>query len=615
MGKPSTLAREEKDILMKTDHNFAAGVRKDIRQLMRVALAREVADLAVVNGRLLNVYTGEVLDQMAVCAKGPWIAYIGADTTDKIGPQTTIIDAAGKMVIPGLIDGHTHLAWLGGIAAALEPLMAGGTTALVTESLEVYPVAGLAGINDFLGALSDQPIKIFATAPFMASISRAAQGIDPADLNDLLSRPEIVGLGESYWQAVVQNPELASNTLEAALSSGKTLEGHTAGARGNKLAAYLAAGISSCHEPTTAADALERLRLGLHVMLREGSIRRDLDALASIKDAGIDPRRLILVTDGLSPLDLIEKGGMDFVVRKAIERGFDPIVAVQMATLNVAEHFRLDGLIGGIAPGRSADMLIVPDLKAFRPEIVISNGKVIAAHGRVRVEPRRPRYLPASLSSVLLPEDVTLADFQIMAPGAGSVKVRVIEMVTDLVTAESHLDLQPVDNRLDADPERGLIKVAAIDRTHFPGKRFVGLLKGFGLKTGAMACSAAWDTSDIIVAGTTDGDMAAAVNRIRELQGGAVVAENGAIAAELPLPVFGLMSEESLERVAKKLAGVNAAANRLGCPFPDPLLTLVTLTGAAIPYLRICEEGLVNLKNGETMGLFVDHHGDTGHAA
>ncbi|MFZ0134253.1 MAG: adenine deaminase C-terminal domain-containing protein [Desulfobacterales bacterium] len=599
---------------MKTDHNFAAGARRDVQQLMRVALAQEFADLVVLNGRLLNVYTGEILDRMAVCTKGPWIACMGADTGGRIGPQTEVIDAAGKMLIPGLIDGHTHLAWLGGIAAVLGPLMTGGTTALVTESLEIYPIAGLAGISDFLEALSDQPIKIFATAPFGASISREALGIDPADLNDLLSRPDIVGLGESYWQAVVQNPELASPALEATLSSGKTLEGHTAGARGNKLAAYLAAGISSCHEPITAAEALERLRLGLHVMLREGSIRRDLDALAAIKDAGVDPRRLILVTDGLSPLDLIEKGGMDFVVRKAIERGFDPIVAVQMATLNVAEHFRLDGLIGGIAPGRSADMLIVPDLKAFRPEIVISNGRVIAAHGRVRVDPRRPRFLPASLSSVLLPEEMTPADFQIMAPGTGSVKVRVIEMVTDLVTTECHLDLRPVENRLNADAERDLIKVAAIDRTHVPGKRFIGLLKGFGLKTGAMACSAAWDTSDIIVAGTTGHDMAAAVNRIRELQGGAVVAENGAVTAELPLPVFGLMSEESLERVAQKLAEVNAAANRLGCPFPDPLLTLVTLTGAAIPYLRICEEGLVNLKNGETMGLFVDHRGDAGNA-
>ncbi|MGB8425518.1 MAG: adenine deaminase C-terminal domain-containing protein [Desulfobacterales bacterium] len=600
---------------MQTDHSFSTGARKDIRRLMRVALAQEFADLVVVNGRLLNVYTGEVLENMAVCLKGTWIAYVGTDATGKIGPETTVIDAAGKMVTPGLIDGHTHLAWLGGIAASLEPLMAGGTTALVTESLEVYPVSGLAGVNDFLEALSDQPIKIFATAPFMASISREAQGIDPADLNELLSRPDIVGLGESYWQAVLQNPEAAAPALQAALSSGKTLEGHTAGARGNKLAAYLAAGISSCHEPISAAEALERLRLGIHVMIREGSIRRDLDALAAIKDAGIDPRRLILVTDGLSPQDLIEKGGMDFVVRKAIAHGFEPIVAVQMATLNVAEHFRLDGLIGGLAPGRSADMLIVPDLKEFRPEIVISNGQIIAHQGRVQLKPRRPRYLPASLSSVVLPDDVTAADFQIVAPGADSVTVRVIEMVTDLVTTESHLDLLPVDDRLSADPVRDLIKVAAIDRTHFPGKRFVGLLKGFGLKTGAVACSAAWDTSDIIVAGATDGDMAAAVNRIRELQGGAIVAVDGKIAAELPLPVFGLMSEESLERVAKKLAAVNAAVSRLGCPFPDPLLTLVTLTGAAIPYLRICEEGLVNLKNGETLGLFIDHRANAGNAA
>lgn len=574
---------------------------------MRVALAQEFADLAVVNSRLLNVYTGEVLGGMAVCTKGSWIAYVGKDTENKIGPQTEIVDAAGKMLVPGLIDGHTHLAWLGSVAAFLEPIMAGGTTALVTETLEVYAVAGLAGVNDFLAALSDQPIKIFSTAPFMASISRRAHGIDSADLNELLSREDIIGLGESYWQTILQKPDLAVPTLEAALHSGKTLEGHTAGARGNKLAAYLAAGISSCHEPITADEVLERLRLGIHVMIREGSIRRDLEAIAAIKDAGVDTRRLILVTDGLSPRDLIEKGGMEFVVRKAIAHGFDPIVAVQMATLNVAEHFRLDAVIGGISPGRSADMLVLPDLQKFRAEIVISNGKVIARQGRLLVEPRRHRYLPASLTSVLLPDDVKSTDFQIGAEGGTTrANVRVIEMVTDLVTTETILDLSVTAGRINADPGRDLVKVAAIDRTHVPGKTFVGLIKGFGLKAGALACSAAWDTSDIIVAGADDDDMAIAVNRIRKLQGGVVVVIDGAIEAELPLPVFGLMAEESLQWVAAKLAEVNSSVNRIGCPFPDPLLTLITLTGAAIPYLRICEEGLVNLKNGKTVGLFAN---------
>ncbi len=574
---------------------------------MRVALAQEFADLAVVNSRSLNVYTGEVLDGMAVCSKGSWIAYVGKDTENKIGPQTEIIDAAGEMLVPGLIDGHTHLAWLGSVAAFLEPIMAGGTTALVTESLEVYAVAGLAGVNDFLAALSDQPIKIFSTAPFMASISRRAHGIDSA-------RPEralVPGRRRRAGRIPTGSRSSRSRTghcphLKTVLCSGKTLEGHTAGARGNKLAAYLAAGISSCHEPITADEVLERLRLGIHVMIREGSIRRDLEAIAAIKDAGIDTRRLILVTDGLSPRDLIEKGGMEFVVRKAIEHGFDPIVAVQMATLNVAEHFRLDAVIGGIAPGRSADMLVLPDLRTFRADIVIGNGKVIARQGRLMVAPRRHRYLPASLTSVLLPEDVRPIDFQIAAEGETRVNVRVIEMVTDLVTKETVLDLLVTDGRIHADPGRDLVKVAAIDRTHVPGKTFVGLIKGFGLKAGAVACSAAWDTSDIIVAGADDDDMAIAVNRIRKLQGGVVVAVDGAIDAELPLPVFGLMSEETLQRVAAKLAEVTSSVNRLGCPFPDPLLTLITLTGAAIPYLRICEEGLVNLKNGATMGLFAN---------
>jgi adenine deaminase len=572
---------------------------------MQVALGRKTADLAVVNGRLLNVYTGEVLDGQAVCTAGAWIAYVGKNTAGKIGPHTEVIDADGRMLVPGLIDGHTHLAWLCGVAASLEPLMAGGTTAIVTEILEVYPVAGLAGVNHFLDALADQPIKIFATAPFMASISRRTRGIAPTDLDALLSRPEVVGLGESYWQAVLQEPEPAAVLLQKALEAGKTLEGHTAGARGDKLAAYLAAGISSCHEPITAAEVLERLRLGLCVMIREGSIRRDLDAIAAVKDAGIDTRRLVLVTDGLSPRDLIDKGGMEYVVRKAVAHGFDPIAAVQMATLNVAEHFRLDALIGGIAPGRLADMLLVADLRAFRVDTVVSNGRVIARHGRRFVRARPHHYPPACRTTVRLPCAFTPADFRIAAAGKTRVQVRVIEMVTDLVTREKLLELPSPDGRIDADPGRDLLKVAAVDRTHVPGRCFVGLIAGFGLKTGALACSAAWDTSDIIVAGAADGDMAVALNRIRTLQGGAVVVADGAVIAELPLPVFGLMCEEPLEVVAAKSAAVTAAANRLGCPFPDPVLTLVTLTGAAIPYLRICEEGLVNLKSGRTVGLFV----------
>ena len=582
------------------------GPKRDIPQLMRVALGQEAADMAVVNGRLLNVFTGELLEGLSVCTKGPWIAYVGDSPAGKIGRQTQVIDAAGRTLIPGLIDGHSHLAWMGCVDAFVKPLMAGGTTTVITESLEVYPVAGLSGVLDFLAALADQPIKIFATAPFMASISRTARGIPVEVLRRLLERPDIVGLGESYWQAVLQNPDTAAIVLEETRRWGKTLEGHTAGAKGDKLAAYLAAGISSCHEPIRSEEVIERLRLGLHVMIREGSIRRDLETIASIKDAGIDTRRLVLVTDGLSPRDLIEKGGMDYVVQKAIACGFDPVTAVRMATLNVSEHFRLDPITGSIAPGRCADLLIVPDLRTIRAETVISNGKVVLETGRVITEPRRHQFRQESLNTVRLPENMRPKDFQILSSGSAEVKVRVIEMVTDLVTRERVVYMPVIDGQIMADSGRDLAVVAAIDRTHAPGKTGIGLIKGYGLKNGAIACSAAWDTTDVIVVGSACRDMALAVNRIRDLQGGAVVCAGGEIMAELPLPVFGLMSEEPLEIIAGHLDAIKDAANRLGCPFPDPLLTLITLTGAAIPYLRICEEGLVNLRDGRSVELFAE---------
>ncbi len=582
-------------------------LEKDTAQLMQVALGKQKADLVVAGGRLLNVYTGELLNDVSVSVKGSWIAYVGPDAGHTIGPKTEVIDAAGKVLIPGLIDGHTHLAWLYCVDEFLKHTLPGGTTTLVTEAMEPFPVAGIKGVIDFLDSLKDQPAKIFATAPFMASISRAARGMPVETLKELLDREEIVGVGESYWQSVLQEPDISLPVLQETARRGKTLEGHSAGARGKKLAAYLAAGISSCHEPILPEEVLERLRLGIYVMVREGSIRRDLEAISVIKDSPIDLRRLVLVTDGIEPGDLLNRRGMQFVVQKAIDCGFDPVVAVQMATLNVAEHFALDHLVGGIAPGRCADLLILPDIRTLEAERVISNGKVVAENGRLLIPPRRHTYRHGSLNTVDLPQRLSAYDFAIRPPrGQHSATVRVIEMITDLVTAELRQEMAPVNGEIRCDPDADIIKVAAVDRRHTPGKTATGLIKGFGLRAGAFACSAAWDSSDIIVVGASEADMAAAVNRIHALQGGAVVFKDGARQAEIHLPIFGLMSPAPLEGIVDQLERLKQVLHSLGVTFPDPLLTLVTLTGAAIPYLRICEEGLVNLKDGHTVSLFVD---------
>ena len=573
-------------------------------QLMKVALGAEKADLVIVNADVVNVYTGEVLTDRTISVKDKWIAYVGQNARESIGPQTEVIDARGQTVIPGLIEGHTHIAWLFTACEFLKYAITGGTTAIITETFEIYPVSGYDGVVDFLESLKDQPIKIFGTAPAMISTSQAARGIPPETLEKLLARDDVLGLGESYWQAVLQEPERILPLYEQTLTAGKTLEGHSAGASDKKLAAYVGCGISSCHEPINAGQVLERLRLGLHIMVREGSIRRDLEEIAKIKDSHIDLRRMILSTDGVTPEDLIEKGYMEYVLQKAINCGFDPVAAIQMATLNVAEHFSLDSFIGGIAPGRYADMVIIPDVQTIKAQLVVSNGKVIAREGKLTAAPRSHPFTPRSLNSVQLNRDTKPADFKIhVKDDTDTATVRIIDLVTDLVTAELEMQLPVSDGELKPDIDQDVVKVSAIDRTNQPGKIFNGLIKGFGLKSGAMACSAAWDTSDIVAVGVNDKDLAAAVNRIRALQGGAVICEKGEILVELPLPIFGIMSDLPIEDIARKLKQIRKTAAGLGVPHPDPLLTLITLTGAAIPYLRICEEGLVNLKNGQTRPL------------
>ena len=577
---------------------------KESKELMDVALGREYADLAIINANLLNVYTGELLDQCSIHIKGNWIAYVGKNTKERIGKKTKVINAEGKTVVPGFIDGHTHLAWMYSVSEFLKYAMKGGTTTIVTETLEPFPVSGYEGVIDFLDSLKDQPIKILATAPPMVSISQTTRGISIETLKKLLARDDIIGLGESYWQATIQEPDQMLPVYEETLLSGKSLEGHSAGARDKKLMAYLSTGISSCHEPITAGEVLERIRLGLYVMIREGSIRRDLEEISKIKNSGVNLRRLILVTDGVEPVDLIEKGYMEFIVQRAIDCGFDPVSAIQMATLNVAEHFSLDHQIGGIAPGRYADLLIIPDPETIEAQYVISNGQIIAQEGNLLQSPREHIFSENSLKSVHLPRELEPDDFIInVKENSSNVEVRVIDQITDLVTGELKMMLPVIDNKIRADINQDILKVAAVDRTHNPGKMFVGLIRGFCMKSGAIACSAAWDTSDIIVVGVDNRDMAYAVNRIYTLQGGAVVCDKQKILAELSLPVFGITSDLPMDELAQNLINFKKTASDLGVPFPNPLLTLITLTGAAIPYLRICEEGLVNLKNGKTLNL------------
>lgn len=580
----------------------------EARAVMAVTLGQASADRALTHARVFNVYTGECLNGLTVATKGRWIAYVGADPGDRISRDTEVMDAKGKTLIPGFIDGHTHLAdMIYRPSEFIRHAAPGGTTAVITETIEPYPICGRKGIEDFLSALQDQPISFYATAPPVASNCSACNGIAMEDLRALLEREDVLGLGETYWSSFLQKPDTFLPRVQETLRCGGTAEGHSAGASNEKLMAYTAAGLSSCHESTRAEEVLERLRLGLHVMIREGSIRRDLEAISEIRNAGVDLRRLTLTTDGVGPNDLLKSGYMEALVQKAVDCGFEPSQAVRMATLNVAEHFQLDGLLGGIAPGKQADMVLIPEMGTFRADLVMAKGNVIAQDGRLTASPREHAFSEASRNSIRLSSDLEPRDFAVQAPqGARKAQVRVIDQVTNLVTREHITAVEVQDGEVHSDVRRDLLKVAAIDRSASPGKAFIGLIRGFQLKSGAFACSCGWDSPDLMVVGANDRDMALAVNRIRFLQGGVVVYDQGRILAELPMPIFGLMSDLPLPDIAALMDEVEAAVRTLGCPFDAAYRTLATLAGAAIPFLRLCHDGLVDIKTGKNQGLFLD---------
>jgi adenine deaminase len=582
---------------------------QQIAQLIDVAQGREKADLAIVNARLVDVYTGEILPDYAVATKGERIAYVGTKPSPTIGPDTQVIDASGKALIPGLIDGHTHLMYFFTPYEFMKQVMAGGTTSVITESPELAFIWGYRGTLNYLAALRNQPMKIFITAPPMVTLSPLAEdhAFGPREIGALLRQEGVVGLGECYWLPAVQGTPRLVDIFAEVQRSGKVMEGHAAGARDDKLVAYIASGFSADHEPISEAEIRERLRLGIHVMVRQGSIRKDLGAISQLVKEGVDLRRVGLGTDGIDPKDLLRDGYMESVVQQGIEMGIAPVRAVQMATINIAEHFGLDHLIGGISPGKWADMLIIPSPETIKAQWVISNGQVTARDGKILIPPRKHTFPRWSLNMLKFPRPFTAEDFALrVGAGEGQVKVRVMDWVTDLVTQEAQLDMRMQNGELRADTDRDIIKAAVIERVHRPGTMALGLVRGFKMRKGAFATSAAWDTGAITVVGVDGEDMAQAANRVVELQGGAVVWADGRVLAELPMPLGGFLTLASVEEIARQQDELYRVVGGLGVPFPDPHLSLTVLSCCAIPFLRMNEEGYADVRNHRQVPLLVE---------
>ena len=601
------------------------------KKLIGTAAGREKADLAILNGTLVNVYTGELLEGHGVAVKGERIAYVGKDAGQMVGSDTAVIDAAGKVLVPGFIDTHAHMCFYCSASEYLRYSMRGGTTTIVTELIEISFPLGYRGIVEYLESCRNQPVKIFGVIPPMLTPSSNVREktINKEQLRKLLRRDDVLGLGESYWLPVLEGDSRLLELFQETIQAGKIVVGHSAGAKGSKLAAYTSSGVRSCHEPITAEEVLERLRLGLYVLAREGETRQDLEAISRIKDMDVDLRHLALVTDGIALRQLVEKGHMEAVLQKAIDLGFDPVTAVQMVTINPAEYFNLDDRVGGIAPGKYADIVVLPDLRNIKAEYVISNGRVIAKDRELRVQPKKYVFPDWMRCSIRLAKKYTPDDFLIRVPtrvpgdgasragsgdgpftgsagtAGGSVEVRVIEQVTELVTQEGRIAVPHNGGIIAADPARDLLKISCIDFQSAPGKQFVGLIKGFKLKRGAIASSMAWDLTSIVAVGASDEDLAQAVNRVIDLGGGAVVCAGGRVLAEVPLPVGGYFSDSPIEEILRQGEELQKSAAGLGSPFANTHLTLMTLTSPAIPFFRICEEGLFDVRTNSMVEFVV----------
>ncbi len=557
--------------------------------LSKVALGEVPPDIVIANANLFNSLTGEFLRRQSIWIKDHLIAYAGPDHDPLKGDGTTVIDARGMTVLPGLIEGHTHtVSNRYGFEEFVKHVIPTGVTTVITETIELASVAGRDGIEYFVRGLEGQPIQFYYTIAPLCGLTLSEEINAPTneELLPLLKDPRCLGIGEIYWGNIFlegQQGERVRELAAIALELGKMIEGHTAGASGRKLQAYTDFGVSSCHEPITEEEVLERLRLGYWVMIREGSIRKELPGVAGIFKKKIDFRRLILSTDGVDPEGFLEEGYLDASLRSALKLGVPPELAYQMVTINVAEHFRLDHLIGSLSPGRMADLLIIPSLEDFSPCLVMCNGNIIFRDGKSLAEPKKV-FFPDHMFKT-----VKVSNYRIPSlPTEG--KARAMELVSRLVTKERIIDLNKPEESKD------VIMILALDRLG-SGKAFMGLLKGFGLERGAYGTTMSWDSSDMIVVGCDHQSMKAVIERLRENGGGGVYAIGSEIVAEFPAPLCGLISLKPMEKVRDEIKHLEESLSKNGVKWEKPALTVDTLSTAAIPHLRITHNGYVNLKD------------------
>ncbi len=584
--------------------------------LVDVATGRRAADLVVRNGRWVNVHSGEIIANTDIAVVEGRFAYCGPDASHCIGPDTTVIEAQGRYLVPGLCDGHMHVE--SGMVTVTEfarAVIPHGTTSMFIDPHEIANVLGLAGVRLMHDEAMTVPINVHvqmpSCVPSAPGLETPGAVITPEDVELAMGWPNIIGLGEVMnFPGVAANDAKMVGEIAATKRAGKTVGGHYASPDlGLPFHGYVAGGPEDDHEGTKAEDAIARVRQGMRAMLRLGSAWYDVEAqIKAVTESGIDPRNFILCTDDSHSGTLVNEGHMDRVLRHAIAQGLKPVTAIQMATLNTAQHFGLDKEIGSITPGRWADFLIVSNLAEMRVEEVYGRGEHLASHGKLVRDIPAYAYPSSAKNSVHLGKRLAAPDFDIRAPqGANRVTARVIGVVENQApTRAMTADLVVKNGLVDTDVANDVCQIALVERHRATGAVVNAFVSGFGYKKPcAMASTVAHDSHHMIVVGTNKSDMALAANRLGEVGGGVVLFSEGKELALIEMPVAGIMSDERAEIVAAKADKLVAAMRACGCTLNNAYMQHSLLALVVIPELRISDKGLIDVTQFKKVELFV----------